>query len=213
LIPSGSPAGGHIVLDEHKKRLGRGGKLDFAVDYVKLPDGSNLQVRASAEREGKDKTGAVIVGTVLVSPLFLLMHGKDISVPKGTAFTAYVDGDHEIALQTPQHGLQAKAESTQPVPDPPAASDPAPFPATQASGQENGSSSADPCTMVVKSNPDSADISVDGSYAGSTPSTLRVQPGRHAISIDKSGFKTWQRNINVTADETITVDAKLDNER
>jgi hypothetical protein len=40
----------------------------------------------------------VIVGTVLLSPLFLIMRGKDVSIPKGTDVVAYVDGDREVAL-------------------------------------------------------------------------------------------------------------------
>jgi len=211
VVPSGSASGGHVVVAEHKKRMGRGGKLDFAVDYVKLPDGSSLKVRASASREGKDKMGKVIAGTVLVSPLFLLMHGKDINIAKGTAFTAYVDGDREIALGGSAPAAAAQASNTQPAADPAPSADPSSqAPAPQAAEQQTAASSGDPATVVVKSAPDGADISLDGDYMGSTPSTLRMKPGHHALNIEKSGFKTWQRSLNVNPDETITVDASLD---
>ncbi len=77
--------------------MGRAGKLNFTVDHVKAPDGSNLKLRASSTRKGEDKTGTVIVGTVLLSPLFLIMRGKDVEIAKGTEITAYIDGDREIA--------------------------------------------------------------------------------------------------------------------
>lgn len=97
-IPKGSMAMGHVVNVEPRRRLGRAGKLDFAIDAVKAPDGSNVRLRASSIRKGEDKTGAVVVGTVLLSPLFLLMRGKDVVIDKGTALTVYVDGDREITL-------------------------------------------------------------------------------------------------------------------
>lgn len=97
-IPKGSTATGHVVESEGRKRLGRAGKLNFTVDYVKAPDGTNVRLRASSTRKGKDETGTVIVGTVLLSPLFLIRRGHDTNVPKGTKINAYVDGDREITL-------------------------------------------------------------------------------------------------------------------
>lgn len=97
-IPRGSTAVGHVVEVEPRRRLGRAGKLNFSIDHVKAPDGSNVRLRASSTRKGDDKTGTVIIGTVLLSPLFLIMRGKDVSIPKGTEVLAYVDGDREIML-------------------------------------------------------------------------------------------------------------------
>jgi PEGA domain len=97
-IPRGSTAVGHVVEVEPRRRLGRAGKLNFSIDHVKAPDGTNVRLRASSTRKGDDKTGTVIVGTVLLSPLFLIMRGKDVSIPKGTEVMAYIDGDREIKL-------------------------------------------------------------------------------------------------------------------
>lgn len=97
-IPKGSAAVGHVVEVEPRRRLGRAGKLNFAIDNMKAPDGSNVRLRSSSARKGEDKTGTVIVGTVLLSPLFLIMRGKDVIIEKGTALTTYVDGDREISL-------------------------------------------------------------------------------------------------------------------
>ena len=82
--------------------MGRAGKLNFSIDFVKAPDGSNVRLRASSPRKGEDKTGTAIVGTVLLSPLFPIMRGKDVSIPKGTHVIVYVDGDREITLPTRQ---------------------------------------------------------------------------------------------------------------
>jgi hypothetical protein len=185
VLPKGSTASGHVVEAEPKKRLGRAGKLNFSVDSVKAPDGTNVRLRASSTRKGEEKSGTVIVGTVLLSPLFLLMRGKDVNIPKGTAFNAYIDGDREI-------GLGGPAPATQPVTTPaPAASE-------------------DLCTAVLKSTPDGADITVDGKYMGSTPSTLRLKAGDHTIVFHKSGFQDWQRTMTVSPGGIITIDANLE---
>jgi len=120
-LPRGATARGHVVEVEPKKRLGRAGKLNFTVDTVKAPDGSNLRLRASSARKGQDKSGTVIVGTVLLSGLFLLMHGKDVNIPKGTAFNAYVDGDREITLGGQPAPAHAAPQPTVVAPAQPAA--------------------------------------------------------------------------------------------
>jgi len=122
-IPKGSTATGHVVESEGRKRMGRAGKLNFTVDYVKGPDGNNVRLRATSTRKGKDESGTVIVGTVLLSPLFLIRRGHDVNVPKGTRINSYVDGDREIALgtPTPASGSPVAAASQPATPAQPAA--------------------------------------------------------------------------------------------
>ena len=65
-------------------------------------------------------------------------------------------------------------------------------------------------TVTVKSLPDGADITMDEKFVGSTPSTLRLLPGDHAVSVQKSGFKNWERTIAVTAGGAVMVSATLE---
>lgn len=65
-------------------------------------------------------------------------------------------------------------------------------------------------TVVIKSNPDGADVTVDGKYMGSTPSTVRLAPGDHVIALEKSGFKTWQRTMAVSPGGIGSIDATLE---
>ncbi|MGA3044956.1 MAG: hypothetical protein ABSF54_29620 [Bryobacteraceae bacterium] len=113
-IPKGSTAVGHIIEVEPHRSLGRAGQLNFAIDNVKAPDGSNVRLRASSTRKGEDKTGAVIAGTLLLSPLFLLKRGKDVTIEKGTALTVYVDGDKEISLAPPAASGNAAVSAASP---------------------------------------------------------------------------------------------------
>ncbi|HUM07214.1 MAG TPA: PEGA domain-containing protein [Terriglobales bacterium] len=61
--------------------------------------------------------------------------------------------------------------------------------------------------ISVSSNPQGADIEIDGSFVGNTPSVVEVAAGEHEIAIKKAGYQTWQRkmkimsgNINVSAE-------------
>jgi hypothetical protein len=83
-------------------------------------------------------------------------------------------------------------------------------PAKPVEPQTPPSPAEDPATVAVKSTPDGADITLDGKYVGSTPSTMRLAPGDHAITIEKSGFSTWQRTITVSPGGNISIEAPLE---
>lgn len=100
VIPHGSTAWATITDAEHKRRMGRAGKLDLNIDKVRLADGAKAMLRAVKDVKGGGHTGAMVgamVATSLViwpaAPLFLLMHGKDVTIPKGTNISAFVQGD------------------------------------------------------------------------------------------------------------------------
>lgn len=103
VVKKGSVAIGTVTDAQHKRSMGRGGKLDIVLDYVRLVDSEKAQLRGAKDGKGGGHTGAMtgaMVATALVvwpvAPLFLFMHGKDIDVAKGTPVTAFVDGDFTI---------------------------------------------------------------------------------------------------------------------
>jgi PEGA domain len=203
VVPRGGLALATITEAEHKRRMARGGKLDVNIDDVRLIDGEKAPLRAVKEAKGGGHTGAMtgaMIGTAIVffpaAPLFLFMHGKDITIPKGTEITAYVNGD--IPLDPARFKVQAKVADDPNVP-------PTAGPAANA---------ADPAlsSVDVKSTPDGAEITVDDKYMGSTPSILKLSPGDHKIKLEKSGFKSWERTLAVGAGGAANVNATLDKE-
>ena len=215
VIPKGSIAWGTITEAQAKRRMGRGGKLDVNIDAVRLADGEKCALRAVKEGQGGSHTGAMtagIVATALVAwpaaPVFLLMHGKDITIPEGTEITAYVNGDTKLDLAkftsppappltasapaAPPSSSRAVVQSSPPPPVPPAVA------------------SIELSTVVVKSEPDGADITVDGKYVGSTPSTVRLSAGDHTVAVEKAGLKTWQRTMTVSPGGILTISAALE---
>ncbi|HXN52163.1 MAG TPA: PEGA domain-containing protein [Candidatus Acidoferrum sp.] len=205
VVPRGGLALATITEAQHKRRMARGGKLNVNIDDVRLIDGEKAPLRAVKEVKGGGHTGAMtgaMIGTAIVffpaAPLFLFMHGKDITIPKGTEVTAYINGD--IPLDPARF---KKVQADKPTIDATAAQGPAaPVPSADSS-----LSSVD-----VKSIPDGAEITVDDKYMGSTPSTLKLAPGDHKIKLEKSGFKVWERTLAVGAGGTANVNATLDKE-
>ncbi len=73
------------------------------------------------------------------------------------------------------------------------------------------SSTAAQAQLQITSTPDAADIEIDGSFVGNTPSTVGVAGGQHQISVKKSGFKPWERKIAVSSGQ-VNVNAVLEPE-
>jgi S1-C subfamily serine protease len=76
-------------------------------------------------------------------------------------------------------------------------------PAAQAQGSSTGS------VLTINSAPVGADIFVDDNFVGNTPSTIRVPLGKHVITVRKTGFQDWLRNVNFSGG-SITLNAELD---
>ena len=62
----------------------------------------------------------------------------------------------------------------------------------------------------VTSDPTGADVNVDGEFVGNTPSVLKLEPGKHNITVKKSGYKDWTREINVQSGSEVQLTATLE---
>jgi len=195
VIPKGSTAIGTVTAAEPRRSMGRAGKLDISISYVRLHDQEKAALRAVKDEKGGGHVGAMtgaMVATAIVffpaAPLFLFIHGKDISIPQGTEITAFVQGDMHLDMSKfgPPAGQMVSASA-------PAV--PAAVPST--------------CSLVVESTPVGADIEIDGGFVGNTPSTVTVNAGSHQVVVKKAGFADWTRTLNVTGG-TINLNATLD---
>jgi len=59
------------------------------------------------------------------------------------------------------------------------------------------------------STPPGAEITLDGRYVGSTPSTLGVGLGTHVVVLFMPGFAQWKRELTVSDGSELTVNATL----
>jgi hypothetical protein len=188
VLSKGATAIATVTEAQPKRRMGRGGKLNMNISYARLANQQKVALRAVKEAQGGGHVGAMtgaIVATSIVffpaAPLFLFMHGKDITIPQGTEITAFVDGDMHLDM--------AKFGAPPPAP-----------PSTEPKAQ---------AALNITSSPPGADIEMDGGFVGNTPSTIDISPGSHEITLRKTGFADWTRKLNVTGGN-IDVNAALE---
>jgi hypothetical protein len=197
VLPKGATAIATVTATDHKKSMGRAGKLDMAISYARLKDQEKVALRATQDNKGGGHVGAMtgaIVATSIVffpaAPLFLFVHGKDISIPQGTEITAFVEGD--MHLNMANFGTAPAAFAAIPEPQAP----PSPV----------------QVSLAIDSTPAGADVEIDGAFVGNTPSTVTAEPGSHKIAVKKKGFTDWTKTLNVTGG-TIHLNAELEKDQ
>ena len=85
------------VSSVHKSgALGKPGDLAIRLEYVKAGN-ERVHIRGTKGKEGESKTGATVALTVLLGPVGLLKHGKNVEIAQGTPVTAFVDQDYNLA--------------------------------------------------------------------------------------------------------------------
>lgn len=67
-------------------------------------------------------------------------------------------------------------------------------------------------SVTIKAADETAEVYVDGTSVGNPPARVKLQPGIHAIGVKKSGFRDFHRELKVTADAELTVQALLEKE-
>lgn len=66
-----------------------------------------------------------------------------------------------------------------------------------------------PSRIAVSSTPANADIELDGSFVGNTPSVIDVTAGEHSVVVKKTGYKNWERKLKVTGG-VVNISAELE---
>jgi len=227
VIPKDSPASGTVIEAHKKRRMGRAGKLDVTIDSVQLVDGEKVTLRAVKESQGGSHAGIMAGGMVATSlivwpaaPVFLLMHGKDVTIPKDTEVTAYISGDVKldpakfqpaplVPAATAESATPDSATQAVPAASPAATPNAAPTDSAPASPDQVSPDQGTAAELEVASTPGGADIEIDGNFVGNTPSTLGITAGSHQVSVKKAGFKPWERKITVSSGH-IKIDATLE---
>ncbi|MGA9062514.1 MAG: PEGA domain-containing protein [Terracidiphilus sp.] len=65
-------------------------------------------------------------------------------------------------------------------------------------------------SVQLSSDPTGAEITIDGNYVGSTPSTVNLKPGVHSIKMTMPGYAPWVRSIETEAGESRSFAADLE---
>lgn len=66
-----------------------------------------------------------------------------------------------------------------------------------------------PVPVKISSDPDGADIFLDGSFVSSSPAVLRLQAGTYKVTVKMSGYANWEREIKILPGAEVNLNAKL----
>lgn len=115
VIPAGTPAVGTVTRAKSNGLLGRSGKLDIRVDRLKAGQ-LDIPVRGQRNAQGKSGTlGSVGAGIVFL-PLAILVRGRNVKVPAGTAFDVYIDQEVHVPSANSPSAMPAALPEAAPPP-------------------------------------------------------------------------------------------------
>lgn len=169
--------------------------IQTKADYIVLLDheGGKSFVR----HKNKVAVFARVTGDSIVSKSTLSLGGSVQDACEAIKADWAVHGEALREAATPAApSVVAKDPPAQPV-VPVAAV--AAVPATPATGK-----------LSIASNPDGADIEVDGNFVGNAPSDVQLPDGEHTVTVKKTGFKDWQRKLKVNAGSNVRLNAELE---
>jgi hypothetical protein len=191
VIEAGARAVGTVTVAEPKRRMARGGKLDFSPEKIQLADGRMVALRTSQQGSaGKGNglaTGIVAAGLAFAflpaAPLALLIKGKDVEIPAGMTFTSFTDT--KFVVKDTASGSPS------------------------APGDPKVQSEARPtATLNITSDIEAADIEVDGNFVGQAPATFNLAPGSHRLIVHHDA-QAWERTLWLSPGSSVNLKAQL----
>lgn len=63
--------------------------------------------------------------------------------------------------------------------------------------------------LQILSEPEGADVFINNAYAGQTPLSIEIAPGRYRVVISKTNYENWTQTIELKADSDVTLEATL----
>lgn len=200
-VPVGAVAWGAV------QSVKEGKFIKFDIEGLRLPDMTTINLRCTREKSKKASKDELKIDSDL---------GDTVGAPKGTEFTAYVDegitveGSGAAAPSTPSPSPASQpsapapapaevtpaASTTTPTPQTTAPAAPAPQPAPQTIAPASAAS-AEPVTLQCFSDPSGADIVIDDDFRGTTPSILKIPPGKHHLEYQLYGYNPYSKDLDL----------------
>jgi hypothetical protein len=176
VIPKGANAWATITIARSKGKIGRAGRIELSVDKVRLADGekvelSDIEGGNGDSRQAQMATAMAVSGVLAwpATPLFLLMHGKDITMQRGAATMAFVHGDNTLdpARFTPE--AIALANNLPPPVSPAVAATAPPSTAPSSEGTPNASVPSASASATLSPAPIASTTAASVPSSASTP--------------------------------------------
>jgi len=205
VIAKGAMARGKVldVKGAYKPRA-KDAEVVFQFLTVRAVDKQDLPLRSRLEKTKKGK-GEEIHETSPIPGQISRVVGAD----KGKEYAVYVDGAFNINASdviAAAPGVSPTAPVAAQPSNPVATATTPTAPTPPLAGTDMAIA---PSSVAFGSTPDGAEIMIDGTLVGNTPSTLRLTPGHHSIEIRMAGYRTWSRIMVVDPESHPSVRATL----
>jgi hypothetical protein len=213
-------------------------KLTVTSDAITLVTKDNVKVEIPAKsvtslsygQEAHRRVGTMVALAILVAPvaLFGLFHktrlhyiGVQYNTPDGKNAGILLQGDKDnyrailVALQGVSGAPVAVGEKDREF---------IPVGLTTSvtkEGEQNKTAAESPAkpaasktaaigTVSLITAPEGAEVYADGQFYGNAPATLKLTPGKHAITVKMAGFKDWSREISADSGSEAHLTANLE---
>lgn len=201
---------------------------------LQLKDEQHIEIPTKAVtglsygQEAHRRVGTMIALGILVSPiaLFGLMHktrlhfiGIEYTLPDGKKGGLLLQGDKDNyrAILTALEGatgapLSVSEKDREYVPGLANVQSAKESAAKESlvSTPKEAAPSGETATVTVKSNPDNADVAVDGTFVGNAPASLKLSAGKHTVKVSLAGYKDWSREVTVSSGSDVNLSAVLE---
>ena len=195
-------------LSHEDAALLKPGKLMVEINIYRLSDHALVKTLTATTHfplngDHKVRAYAYYTGFAAADTILDALKGVDL---------ASVSAGPPGATPTAPITAPAAAPNAEPSAAPPAPSSDAAAPASP-STVVPASPTAVPdafASVQLSSDPTGAEITIDGNYAGNTPSLIKLRPGTHSIRMTMPGYASWVRSIETAAGESRNFAATLD---
>ncbi len=223
---------GQMVFDKVEARAnymgaeeGDKGKLSVGVDRIRFLKDNEREEYFSIPSSSVEElfysrvAGRRIKTAILVSPLLLFSKGKKhyltMSFDDGGTQVGAVEFRLDkknyrgvlraleqvagVTVKFDQEGVKAEEEG---------------FAEAEGAGAERDGSGVAPdqglATLEITSEPEGAEIEINGEFAGMTPRNKQVEPGEYEVVITKQGYRPWSRSFEVGPGEEFPIAVQLE---
>jgi serine protease Do len=83
------------------------------------------------------------------------------------------------------------------------------YPGVTDSSTSPGAATEQIGTVTVSSNPDGADVYLDGKFVSNTPAILKIPIGEHAVRVTYPKRVDWERDVDILMDSQLTLKAQF----
>ena len=202
-------------LSHEDAALLKPGKLIVEISIYRLSDHALVKTWTASTHfplkgDQKVRAYAYYAGFAAADTIVDALKGVDLSsvtpATPGTGPTAPTSAPNAAPSPAPNAAPGAPESAPSPT------STPAPPPNAAPTGSSTvvPSGSDEVASVQLSSDPTGAEITIDGSYVGNTPSLIKLKPGTHSIRMTLPGYAPWVRSIETATGESRNFAATLE---